>query len=239
MTLATEAGPTDIPLLDETIGANLARTVAAHGSREALVARHQGVRWTYDELAERVADLRQGADRPRAGGRRPGRAVEPELRRVGAAAVRHGRDRRDPRQRQPGVPHPRAAVRARPVGLPDAVRGAVVQDVRLRRDGRAGRARAARAGALDLLLGRRLGRAGRRRRARRRDGDLAARARRAAPGDAINIQYTSGTTGLPEGRHAEPPQHPQQRLLRGPPAGLPAGRPAVRPRARCTTASAW
>src|SRR5215218_8420239 len=60
MTLATEAGPTDIPLLEETIGANLARTVAAHGSREALVARHQGVRWTYDELAERVAACAKG-----------------------------------------------------------------------------------------------------------------------------------------------------------------------------------
>src|SRR5215218_2538341 len=60
MTLATEAGPTDIPLLEETIGANLARTVAAHGSREALVARHQGVRWTYDELAERVARCAKG-----------------------------------------------------------------------------------------------------------------------------------------------------------------------------------
>src|SRR3954467_6772657 len=60
MTLATDAGRTDIPLLDETIGANLARTVAAHGSREALVARHQGVRWTYDELAARVATCAKG-----------------------------------------------------------------------------------------------------------------------------------------------------------------------------------
>jgi fatty-acyl-CoA synthase len=47
-------------LLDETIGANLARTVAAHGDREALVARHQGVRWTYDEFADRVARLARG-----------------------------------------------------------------------------------------------------------------------------------------------------------------------------------
>jgi fatty-acyl-CoA synthase len=60
MTLATDAGRTDIPLLDETIGVNLARTVAAHGSREALVARHQGVRWTYDELAARVATCAKG-----------------------------------------------------------------------------------------------------------------------------------------------------------------------------------
>jgi fatty-acyl-CoA synthase len=60
MTLAIDAGRTDIPLLDDTIGANLARTVAAHGSAEALVARHQGVRWTYDELAERVAACARG-----------------------------------------------------------------------------------------------------------------------------------------------------------------------------------
>ncbi|HEU4841147.1 MAG TPA: AMP-binding protein, partial [Ilumatobacteraceae bacterium] len=60
MPLAIDAGPTDIPLLDETIGANLARTVAAHGSKEALVSRHQGVRWTYDELADRVARCARG-----------------------------------------------------------------------------------------------------------------------------------------------------------------------------------
>ncbi len=60
MELAQDAGPTDVPLLDETIGANLARTVAAHGDREALVARHQGVRWTYDEFADRVARLARG-----------------------------------------------------------------------------------------------------------------------------------------------------------------------------------
>ncbi|TVR22370.1 MAG: AMP-binding protein [Ilumatobacter sp.] len=55
--LAVEAGPTDTPLLDETIGANLARTAAAHGDVEALVARHQDVRWTYAEFDERVDRL--------------------------------------------------------------------------------------------------------------------------------------------------------------------------------------
>ena len=139
MQLASDAGRTDIPLLDETIGANLARTVAAHGDVEALVARHQGVRWTYAELGERVARCAKGLLGARAGGRRPGRAVEPQLRRVDAAAVRHGRDRRRPRQPQPGLPHPRAGVRAEPVVVPDAVRRAVVQDVGLRRHGRAGR----------------------------------------------------------------------------------------------------
>jgi fatty-acyl-CoA synthase len=36
-TASHAAGPTDVPLLGETIGANLDRTVAAHGDREALV----------------------------------------------------------------------------------------------------------------------------------------------------------------------------------------------------------
>ncbi|MDX2380472.1 MAG: AMP-binding protein [Acidimicrobiia bacterium] len=54
---AYEAGPTDIPLIDETIGENLATTVSANADREALVARHQGIRWTYGDFAQRVADL--------------------------------------------------------------------------------------------------------------------------------------------------------------------------------------
>ncbi len=54
---AHEHGPIDVALLDETIPANLARTIAAHGSRDALVARHQDIRWTYDEFGERVARL--------------------------------------------------------------------------------------------------------------------------------------------------------------------------------------
>ena len=43
-------GPTDPPLLEETIGAVLRRVAAAQGDREALVARHQGVRLSYAEL---------------------------------------------------------------------------------------------------------------------------------------------------------------------------------------------
>jgi fatty-acyl-CoA synthase len=47
-------GTATTPLLGETIGANLERTVALHGDREALVVRHQGVRWTYAQLNEQV-----------------------------------------------------------------------------------------------------------------------------------------------------------------------------------------
>ena len=54
---AYEHGPTDVALLDETIPANLARTIDAHGDREALVSRHQDIRWTYHQFGERVRDL--------------------------------------------------------------------------------------------------------------------------------------------------------------------------------------
>ena len=47
-------GASSIPLLGETIGENLARTIAEHGDREALVVRHQGVRLTYAQLGEQV-----------------------------------------------------------------------------------------------------------------------------------------------------------------------------------------
>ena len=57
---ALEHGPTDVALLDDTIPANLARTVGVHGAREALVARHQGIRWTYTEFADRVRRLAGG-----------------------------------------------------------------------------------------------------------------------------------------------------------------------------------
>src|SRR3954451_14676706 len=54
MALSYSSGTGMTPLLGETIGANLDRAVAEYGDREALVVRHQGVRWTYGELAEEV-----------------------------------------------------------------------------------------------------------------------------------------------------------------------------------------
>jgi fatty-acyl-CoA synthase len=53
-------GVSGTPLLGETIGANLARAVAAHGDRVALVVRHQDIRWTYAELDERVDQVARG-----------------------------------------------------------------------------------------------------------------------------------------------------------------------------------
>ncbi len=47
-------------LLEETIGANLRRTVAAHGDREALVEVASGRRWTWAELDADVDRLARG-----------------------------------------------------------------------------------------------------------------------------------------------------------------------------------
>src|SRR5437773_6744420 len=47
-------GASTTPLLGETIGANLERTVARVPDAEALVSRHQGIRLTYAELDEQV-----------------------------------------------------------------------------------------------------------------------------------------------------------------------------------------
>ena len=54
------SGPSTTPLLGETIGANLQRTVASFGDREALVSVHQGLRLTYAELDAAVDALASG-----------------------------------------------------------------------------------------------------------------------------------------------------------------------------------
>jgi fatty-acyl-CoA synthase len=52
-----EAGPVDVELLRETIPQNLTHTIEAHGRNEALVSRHQGIRWSYEEFGHRVTEL--------------------------------------------------------------------------------------------------------------------------------------------------------------------------------------
>ncbi|MEO8700152.1 MAG: AMP-binding protein [Kofleriaceae bacterium] len=60
MTLSYAHGGSDVPLLGETIGENLKRTVGLHGDREALVVRSQGYRATYRELWEAVTEVALG-----------------------------------------------------------------------------------------------------------------------------------------------------------------------------------
>jgi len=52
--LSIAQGATDVPLLEITIGAALLNIVANHGDGLALVSRHQGIRWTWAELLAQV-----------------------------------------------------------------------------------------------------------------------------------------------------------------------------------------
>ncbi|MFL0240591.1 AMP-binding protein [Mycobacterium sp. SMC-17] len=58
--LSYDAGPTDTPILEETIGTNFERTVAAHPDTLALVDRGQGLRYTYAELNVEVDLIARG-----------------------------------------------------------------------------------------------------------------------------------------------------------------------------------
>ncbi|HEU5479401.1 MAG TPA: AMP-binding protein, partial [Candidatus Tumulicola sp.] len=50
-------GAASVPLIGETIGAHFDRIAARHADGDALIVRHQNVRWSYRELARRVDDL--------------------------------------------------------------------------------------------------------------------------------------------------------------------------------------
>ncbi|GAA4239623.1 AMP-binding protein [Actinomadura meridiana] len=52
--LSYASGTSAVPLLGDTIGANLARTVAAFPERDALVEQASGRRWTYEQFSDDV-----------------------------------------------------------------------------------------------------------------------------------------------------------------------------------------
>jgi fatty-acyl-CoA synthase len=54
------SGVSEVPLLGETIGQNLRRTVATYGDREAMVEVASGRRWTYAELGADVDEFARG-----------------------------------------------------------------------------------------------------------------------------------------------------------------------------------
>ncbi len=67
MQLSYAQGPTDVPLLTETIGENLEHTTTRFPDRDALIVRHQGIRCTYrefDDATDRLAKafLRLGVE---------------------------------------------------------------------------------------------------------------------------------------------------------------------------------
>ncbi|CAA9438705.1 MAG: Long-chain-fatty-acid--CoA ligase @ Long-chain fatty-acid-CoA ligase, Mycobacterial subgroup FadD35, partial [uncultured Pseudonocardia sp.] len=161
---------------------------------------------------------------------RPARDLVAQRRGVDARPVRHGQARRHPGQHQPGLPHPRAGVRARPGRHLRAGRGDRLQDLRLRRDDRGGPAELPGPAPRRAHRHPRLGGAGgpRPHRRPRRAGPPPGRAE---PGRPDQHPVHVGHDGLPQGRHPEPPQHPQQRLQRRAALRLHPRGPRLHPRA--------
>ena len=60
MALAIDSGATDIPLIEQTIGDNLNETVARFGDSDALVVDHQGIRQTWTEFNTSVDAVAKG-----------------------------------------------------------------------------------------------------------------------------------------------------------------------------------
>jgi fatty-acyl-CoA synthase len=58
--LSYSHGASEVPLLGETIGVNFDRTVARWGDRPGLISCAQGISWTYAQLGERVNSFAAG-----------------------------------------------------------------------------------------------------------------------------------------------------------------------------------
>ena len=138
MKLSTDSGPKSVPLLDETIPQNLARTVAEHADRDALVSVEQGIRLTYAQFADEVDQVARGlmgigvAKGDRVGIWSPNYAewvlVQYATARIGAILVTIN----------PAYRSSELGVCAQPVGALGAGGGGVVLDERLPIDGRRG-----------------------------------------------------------------------------------------------------
>ncbi len=196
--LSHTVGETEPALLEETIGDNLDATTARFGDRDALVDVSQGIRWTYREFSDRVDALARAllADGLVTGDRvgiwAPNCAewtlVQYATAKVGAILVNINPSYRTHELEyvltQAGISHLVAAERFKTsnyAAMVEEVRGScpdLRRVVLLGTDGwEALLARADEVGA-DRLAEVRAG---------------------LDPGDAINIQYTSGTTGFPKG----------------------------------------
>ncbi|MBU3066625.1 AMP-binding protein [Nocardia sp. NEAU-G5] len=191
-------GAWDAPLLGDTIGANLDRTVAEYGDRDALIDRRAGVRWTYAEFAAEVDATALGllaagiGKGDRVGIWAPNRAewtlTQYATARIGAILVNINPSYRAHELRyvlqQAGI---RLLVAAREFKGADYA--AMIEQARPECPD------LARVILLDgpewtaLLT---TGRAG-------DPAELAAAQANLSPDDPINIQYTSGTTGFPKG----------------------------------------
>jgi fatty-acyl-CoA synthase len=192
------SGPSEVPLLGDTIGDDFDRTVAADPDREALVEVPTGRRWTYAQLRRDIDALASGlletgvVKGDRVGIWAPNMAEWTVLQyataKIGAILVNINPAYRTHELeyvlKQAGIS---VLVSAREFKTSDYA--GMIEEVR-------GNCPALRSvvligsGEWDRLL--EIGRGG--------DADRLARAQAAlSPDDPINIQYTSGTTGFPKG----------------------------------------
>lgn len=204
------SGISDVPLLGDTIPGNLARTVAQHGDREALVDRSSGRRWTYAELAADVDAVAKGllavgiAKGDRVGIWAPNcpewTLLQYATARVGAVLVNVNPAYRAHELqyviRQSGMRTLVSAVRHKTSdyrSMVQEVRGETpdlreVFYVTVGEEPAGGDDPSAESWQTLVDGGRGVS-----------DADLGARTAELAPDDPINIQYTSGTTGFPKG----------------------------------------
>ena len=212
MAISYAHGPSAVPLLGETIGENLRRTVERFGDRDALVVGHQHYRATYRELwleVDRAARglLARGVGKgDRVGIWAPNRyewvVTQFATARVGAILVTV-----NPAYKAAELAH---ALGTAGVSLLVMARGVPAGRLRRRCSPRSARAcRSCATRSCSRTTGRRCspsGADGRRRRAGRARGDAAVRRPDQRP---VHL----GHHGRAQGRHADAPQHPQQRLL--------------------------
>jgi fatty-acyl-CoA synthase len=192
-----ERGPTDSPLLDETIGERLRHITECFGEREALVVVHQDHRATYRELYDEVelaarALIAKGVRKgDRVGIWAPNRyewvVIQFATARVGAILVTI-----NPAYKQDELQY---ALRKAGVSLLFMAREFRCTDyVAMLEQVRADCPDLAQVVVLDDEWHRFLAESD-----LSEPGSLTAREQSLAPEDPINIQYTSGTTGFPKG----------------------------------------
>ncbi|OJU80568.1 MAG: AMP-binding protein [Solirubrobacterales bacterium 70-9] len=192
------AGPTEQPLLEETIGANFERTAARWPEREALVVRSQGVRLTYGELQREVDRVARGliARGLEAGDRlgiwAPNRAewvlIQYATAKIGVVLVNL-----NPAYRTTELAHALGQSACRALVAAREFKGSSY--VQMLESMRSELPQLELVAWLDTPDWPQLLAAG----DGVSDGELAARAAGVDPGDPINIQFTSGTTGSPKG----------------------------------------
>jgi fatty-acyl-CoA synthase len=198
MTSSYAQGEETVALLEETIGANLERTVARFGDREALVSFHQDRRYTWTELNDAVDELARGLI---AAGLQKGdrlgiwspNCAEWTLVQYAAAKLGVILVNLNPAYRTSELEFALRQSGCRMLIAASAFKTsdyrAMVAEVR---DGLDGLERVVFLGGEDWdgLLGGA---------ADVEVGELRARSASLEPSDPVNIQYTSGTTGFPKG----------------------------------------